>query len=141
MDGRVAWKGLGVLAGIALVGCVGEAQVTYKGTVLAAEGDPGYSFDAEPNPDGLLPIAGATVGLCVTCDASPYAQMAVSAADGSWGPIAQVFGGFIGVDSEIRVTVQADRFETFTYNAVYENTKEPTNAEQNLNVRLRAAPR
>lgn len=132
---RARW----LLLGLGLLGCVGEASVTYKGTVSVAKGEAGYTFDEEPNPEGLAPISGATISLCTDCE-SPKSHDLVSIEDGSWGPIEQVFGGGFS-DTTIRVFVKAKGFEDFEYSATYETTNEPTDGEKYLNVRLTPSSR
>jgi hypothetical protein len=118
-------------------GCVGEASVVYKGSVTEAAGEAFSTFDAEPNPDGRPPIAGAVVTLCADCDASPYHETAVSAADGTWGPVEQVFGGMIGRSETIRLDVNADGMDAFVYQVVFEDTTDPKYGELQLNIRMK----
>jgi hypothetical protein len=124
------------LTGFFVFGCVGEASVTYKGTVTRSPVKSGYTFDDEPNPAGLQPIAGAAISLCA-CE-SPSSHDATSNNNGRWGPIDTIFGGFIGVDTPIRVKVHAKGFEDLVYKTTYESTNDPTNRDEFLNVRLKA---
>jgi hypothetical protein len=136
------WKIFGMVFRVAVsyvsigcVACVGEAAVSYKGTVAISDGDPGYSFDADPNPAALTPIAGASVALCVDCEASQSPNRASSDAMGNWGPLSQVFGGKVAGDNEIQLSVHAEGFNEFRYTAVYPSS-EPTSGVRFLNVRL-----
>src|SRR6266542_3891938 len=129
-----SWIGL---LGFILSACVGEASVVYRGTVTVAPGEAGYDFDPEPNPGGLPPISDAHVLLCADCDASPHSQSAAAAGDGTWGPLEQVFGGFVGSDTTIRVEARAEGMETFVYQVTYEDTQDPTGGEKYLNLRLK----
>jgi hypothetical protein len=133
----LAWFLAGALCACSLAGCVGEAEVQYKGSVTEAAGEARVTFDAEPNPDGLVPIGGARITLCVDCDSSPYGDTTFSKADGTWGPIDQVFGGFVGSTETIRLEVTADFMEPFVYQAVYEDTADPKNGELQMNIRMK----
>ncbi|MGI5865566.1 MAG: hypothetical protein ACOX6T_26385 [Myxococcales bacterium] len=126
------------LAALVAAGCVGEASVTYKGSVVAAGGEPrGHSFDDTMNPRGGEPIAGAEVKLCVSLgECSGEGVTARSASDGSWGPIDTVFGGFIGSDNYIEIQATAPGYEPYTYRVNYSETEDPTNGEAFLNIRL-----
>ncbi len=60
-------------------------------------------------------------------------------ADGHYGPLEQVFGGFAGVDTPIEVRIDSPDARTFSYTTVYETTKDPTNGQAFLDFTL--APR
>ena len=106
---------------VLVAGCVGEAAVSYQGTVT--EGPvAGYEFATVANPTGGAPVAGATVQLCV--DDRCGAPQTVDST-GAYGELEQVFGGFAGHDTRITVTASAaDR--RVEYTTIYEDTSDPT---------------
>src|SRR5262245_32805019 len=104
------------------LGCVGEASVSYQGTVTEGSAS-GHSFDHTPNPSGASPIAGATVELCVNrCPG----ETVTTAADGSFPELEQVFPGFIWSDTRIIVRATAPDGRTVAYETIYEDTSDPT---------------
>jgi hypothetical protein len=110
---------------VLLAACVGEAEVSYRGSVI--EGPiTGHAFDAAPAAG--TPVVGATVALCFVATCSPPAASTLTAADGSYAQIDAVFGGFVGVDTHIEVRVVALDGRTASYAVTYENTTDPTNA-------------
>lgn len=103
-------------------GCVGEASVSYQGTVTEGAVS-GHAFDDAPNPTAASPIAGATVELCV--DRCP-GESVTTAADGAFAELEQVFGGFAGGDTRIIVRATAPDGRAVTYEVIYEDTSDPT---------------
>lgn len=117
-------------------GCVGEAEVSYHGTVTEGTSS-GYSFDAKPNPRGAKPVAGAKVELCI--DQCP-GRTVTTAADGSFPVLTRVFGGFIGHLTHIIVRATAPDGRSVTYETTYEKTSDPTMANRSTYLNLRIGP-
>ena len=114
------------LLGALCMGCIGEASVSYQGTVTEGAG-PGHRFDIAPNPDDAPPIAGATVELVVDGRRGPSV---VTGPDGSFPEIEQVFGGFVGATTPILVRATTLDGRVVTYETVYETTSDPTLAQR-----------
>ena len=111
------------------LGCLGEASVTYQGTVTEGPA-PGHRFDSAPNPTGAPAVAGATVELIV--DGRPGPSV-VTAPDGSFPELEQVFGGFAGKTTRILVRATAPDGRVVTYETDYESTSDPTIANRYCN--------
>lgn len=105
-------------APLVLAGCVGEAEVSFQGTVVEGAA---ASHAFEPAPASGTPIAGAAVALCFHACGAPV----LTAADGSYPELAAVFGGFVGVDTHIAVRVTAPDGRTAEYATVFEHTDDP----------------
>ena len=111
-----------VIAALGCVsGCVGEAVVSYQGSVTAGATS-GYRFSPTPNPSGAAPISGATVELCLgECDGQ---KVAITDANGHFEEISATFGGVTAKRISIRATAPDGR--TFAYETAYEETTDPT---------------
>lgn len=117
--------------------CAGEAIVSYKGSVVAAE-VAGHGFDTVRNPRSLPPIAGAEIALLVCdgrCRGGEGFRTVRSGPAGEWGPLDRIFGG-LGASHEIQVRVEAPGYARYTYSAVYETTGDPSGGEAYLNIAL-----
>src|SRR5262249_57688072 len=82
---------LPIIATAVSLGCVGEASVSYQGTVTEGAAS-GHSFDDAPNPACAPAIAGATVELCI--DGCRGLRPVTTAADGSFPEIRGDFSRF-----------------------------------------------
>jgi hypothetical protein len=109
------------LLGVVLAaGCVGEASVSYQGSVI--EGP--FSMSAfEDAPAVGTPIEGALVELCIAPDCS---RSTSTDASGLFREMDLVFGGSVGDDTTIEVRVTAPDGRAFTYRTIYEDTNDPT---------------
>ena len=125
------------------VGCAGSASVRYQGSVVASP-SPGHSFDADPNPGALPPIAGADVTLCICtqpCVCSKSAQSVKTDGSGLYTIPEKMFAGFIGVDHYITVAAEAEGYEPVSYSFIYEKVEGDRSrhfGQKALNFRLRA---
>ncbi len=108
-----------------LAGCVGEAGVSYQGTVVEGPVD-GYQFATERGAQ-QAPIAGARVALVVDGDERTNA---LTDASGSYPLLEAVFGGFVGHDTSIEVRVAAPDGRALVYSTIYEDTDDPTYSER-----------
>ena len=118
MPRRAAHAPLAALAALA-AGCLGEASVSFQGTVV--EGPiTGYAFESAPATG--VPIASAAVALCLASCGEPV----LTGADGRYPEIAMVFAGFLGGgDTHIAVRVTAADGRTAEYATVYEDSDDP----------------
>lgn len=107
----------------ALPACLGEAEVVYEGAVVEGDATGSRFVSASERAEGV-PIAGATVELIVQ---GRTGESATTDASGAYGPLEQVFGGFVGVDDTIEVKVTTGDGRTFSYTANYDDTTDPTN--------------
>ncbi|RYE93965.1 MAG: hypothetical protein EOO75_03150 [Myxococcales bacterium] len=129
------------------VGCVGEAAVAAQGRVVASP-SAGYTLGAaSASADGLVPVPGASVALCVcaspcACDQTPRASASTDAS-GHFQTRSVMFPGMIGVDNHVVVRVTSPGFEPFTYTAKYGRSADeypgPDGGKVQLDVRLRPA--
>ena len=103
--------------------CLGEASVSYQGTVTeGAQSE--YSFDEQPNPSGGAPVVGATVALCVDgCNGNE--KTVTTSDDGSYAEIDTVFGGSLD-DKIITLQVSTQNGRVVSYKTVYSDTEDPT---------------
>jgi hypothetical protein len=105
---------------LVLAGCVGEASVSYQGSVN--EGDTNHlGFSSRPGEG--TPIPGATVTLLF---GDNRVEDAATDANGLYAEIEGVFGGFVGVDTEVEVLVRTLDGRESSYTTVYEDTDDPT---------------
>lgn len=119
--------------------CFGEGEARVVGTVTIGE-VPGYSVDAEPNPNGRDPIPGARVRLFVdsggrSCkELSDEQATAATADDGSFSTPGAVFGGCL-FDGDIEHTLCVDHpdFEPF---GVSSSNNEIWRGEKHVNLSL-----
>jgi hypothetical protein len=125
---RGGWQGrlCRALAAALCMSCIGEASVSYQGTVTEGAA-PAHRFDLAPNPTGATPIADATVELVVDGRRGPAV---VTGPDGSFAEIEQVFGGFAGATTPIVVRATTRDGRVVTYTTVYETTSDPTLARR-----------
>lgn len=134
------------LSTLFLAGCVGEASVRYHGSVASAP-QPGWSFDAQPNPSNAPPIAGAEVRMCIChepCACSgPSGRVVSTDADGRYEVPETIFPGMIGIENHIVVRASAAGHEPATYSFNYDKQSaesrknEPAHGQKALNFRLK----
>lgn len=132
-----------VLAGLvaAALSCVGEADVSYKGSVTAGD-VMRHSFSAQVNPLKKPPISGAVVSLFLnrseSCESLPVnggIQVRTNE-DGEFRELGTIFGGGCETETPITICVRAKGYNTYTYSTTYESTSDPTGATEFLNVEL-----
>lgn len=125
-----------VLAAICLIGgCVGEDSVVFEGTVTEAN-EPGHSFDAELNPAGRPPIAGATVAVFVdkgSCTSGEPVDADGRFSDGT------VYGGFACSSHVATVCARAPGFEDVRLEFPTSDS-ERTDGKLFLNITMRRKP-
>ncbi len=107
----------------AMSACVGEASVSYQGSVSEGDADD-HGFSTAPGEG--IPVSGATVELCLDQCGDPETTDAA----GRYPEIEAVFGGFVGSDTQIEVRVTAPDGRQVSYTTTYENTDDPTVANR-----------
>jgi hypothetical protein len=128
-----AWLALAA-ASAGAAACADQGFVAYQGTVtVAPDGDAGYDFGPDPNPNNLAPVPGATVSLCPAAKCTSVSDDA-----GSWGPIWQSFPLF-GGSRTVSITVDAPGYASLLYSANYPSSPETTSNGQYLNLYLAPA--
>jgi hypothetical protein len=137
-----------LVSSLFLAGCVGEAAVRYHGSVVSSP-QPGWSFDAQPNPSSAPPIPGAEVRMCICHEpcpcAGPGGSKVSTDASGRYEVPEMMFPGMIGVETHIVVRAAAPGFEPSTYSLNFDKQtsesrkNEPTFGQKALNFRLKPA--